>query len=247
MNDKHAGAPATAISAPPAHLLALEIRVLAELPLFLLRTLSVSGLPRGDGHAVMVLPGFGADDLTTLALRRALTRLGYAVYGWGQGRNLGMRGGLKLGMARQLRRLHDRHAGPVSLIGWSLGGVFAREMARHQAELVRQVFTLGSPINGHPDANNMQTLFRLINRGRAATTDWEAFNKRRMAPPVPCTAIHTRRDGIVAWRCCLEDQAPNTRNVEVHGSHFGLVFNHQVLTVLAQNLAAPAEKFRSQS
>ena len=242
MNDQHTRTPATDISAPPAHLLALETRVMAELPLFLLRTLSIRGLPPGDGHAVMVLPGFGADDLATLPLRRALRRLGYSVYGWGLGRNLGMRSGLKLGMARQLQRLYDRHHGAVSLVGWSLGGTFAREIARHRPDRVRQVFTLGSPINGHPHANNMQTLFRLINRGQPTTVDWDAFNKRRVPPPVPCTAIYTRTDGIVAWRCCVEDAAPNTQNIEVRGSHSGLVFNHQVLAALATHLSTPDKK-----
>lgn len=227
------------IRAPSLPLLLLELRVLAELPLFLARTLSTAGLPRGDGHAVLVVPGFGADDLTTLPLRSALRRLGYATCGWGLGRNLGMRPGIKQALANQLTRLHGRHGGPVSLIGWSLGGVFVREMARHQPELVRDVYTLGSPINGNPDANNMRTLFRLANRGRAVKTDLEAFNRRRQPPPVPCTALYSRRDGIVAWRCCLEDPAPNTRNVEVGGSHFGLVFNPRALHVVAQSLATP--------
>lgn len=225
------------ISAPPSHLLLLESRIFAELPLFLLRTLSVRGLPQGDGHSVVVLPGFGADDLITLPLRHALKRLGYTVYGWGQGRNLGMHHAVRLALSNQLLRLNDQHQGPVSLIGWSLGGVFAREMARHQPELVRHVYTLGSPINGNPDANNMQSLFRLANRGRPVKTDWDAFNKRRQPPPVPCTALYSKQDGIVAWPCCIEDAAANTENIEVGGSHFGLVFNLRVLQVLATHLA----------
>lgn len=237
----NAGMPdyAAGINAPPPHLLLLESRIFVELPLFMLRTLSVRELPRGDGHAVIVLPGFGADDLVTLPLRRALKRLGYTVHGWGQGRNLGMRSAVGLALSSQLLRLNDQHQGPVSLIGWSLGGVFAREMARHQPELVRHVYTLGSPINGNPDANNMQSLFRLANRGRSVKTDWDAFNKRRQPPPVPCTALYSKQDGIVAWRCCIEDAAANTENIEVGGSHFGLVFNRRVLKVLATHLAAP--------
>lgn len=203
---------AAGINAPPLHLLLLESRIFAELPLFLLQTLSVRGLPHGDGHAVVVLPGFSADDLTTAPLRRALKRLGYAVHGWKQGRNLGMRSGVRLALANQLLCLNARHHGPVSLIGWSLGGVFARELARHQPERVRHVYTLGSPINGNPEANNMQSLFRLANRNRPVKTDWDAFNKRRQAPPVPCTALYSRQDGIVAWRCCIEDAARTSKS-----------------------------------
>ncbi len=228
---------AAGINAPAPHLLLLESRIFAELPLFLLHTLSVHGLPHGDGHAVVVLPGFGADDLATAPLRRALKRLGYAVHGWGQGRNLGKRSSIRLALTNQLLRLNAQHHGPVSLTGWSLGGVFARELARHQPERVRHVYTLGSPINGNPEANNMQSLFRWINRNRPVKIDWDAFNKRRQSPPVPCTALYSRQDGIVAWRCCIEDAAPNTENIEVGGSHFGLVFNRQVLKVLATKLA----------
>jgi pimeloyl-ACP methyl ester carboxylesterase len=230
------------VKAPPLRLLALEGRAAAEMPLFVLRSLSLQGLPRGDGHPVIVIPGFGADDLASLPLRHALRRLGYSVYGWEQKRNLGMRPQIKLALANMLKRLSAKHKSRVTLIGWSLGGIFAREMARHQPELVRRVFTLGSPFNGAPDANNMQLLFRLANRGKAVRTDREGFERRRRAPPVPCVAIHTKSDGIVAWRCSLEEPAPNTENVEVRGSHFGLLCNYEVLRVLAERLPLPADE-----
>jgi pimeloyl-ACP methyl ester carboxylesterase len=227
------------IKAPPAHLLALEARVFAEIPLFLLRSLKTAGLPRGDGHAVMIVPGFGAGDLATLPLRRALRSLGYAAYGWEQGTNLGMRPSLKNALNQRLQKLSAEHQSPVSLIGWSLGGVFVREMARHQPHLVRRLFTLGSPINGRPDANNMLALFRLANRGKPVNLDWEGFRKRRIAPPVPCVSIYTKTDGIVAWQCAMEDAAANTECAEVRGSHFGLVVNHQVLRAIATRLPLP--------
>ena len=226
-----------AIVAPPLHLLALETLALVQLPLFLLRSRAVRDLPRGDGHTVVVIPGFGADDGTTRPLRRALSALGYEARGWEQGRNLGMRPQIKASLADYLNRLHARRGSTISLVGWSLGGVFAREMARNQPQLVRQVFTLGSPINGEPDANNMLLLFRLANRGKRVNTDRAGFERRRKAPPVPCTAIYSKTDGIVAWRCSVEDPAPNTENVEVHGSHFGLICNLEVLRVLAERLA----------
>ena len=227
------------IKAPPLRLLALEARVFAEMPWFMLRSLSIQGMPRGDGHPVMVVPGFGAGDLTTRPLRRALQRLGYAAYGWEQGTNLGMRPAVKNALTQRLQKISSEHQSPVSLIGWSLGGVFVREMARHQPQLVRRVFTLGSPINGRPDANNMLVLFRLANRGKPVNLDWEGFNKRRTPPPVPCVAIHSKTDGIVAWQCSTEDAAPNTECAEVRGSHFGLVVNHQVLRVIADRLPLP--------
>jgi len=155
------------LTAPPLRLLALELRAWAELGTAPLRLSRLrASLPPGDGHAVLVVPGFGAGDLATQPLRSLLRDLGYAAYGWNQGINLGMRADIKKALNERLVKLHARHGGPVSLIGWSLGGVFVREMARYKPELVRRVFTLGSPINERPDANNMMVMFRLMNAGK---------------------------------------------------------------------------------
>ncbi|MGH8460197.1 MAG: esterase/lipase family protein [Stenotrophobium sp.] len=224
---------------PSPLLLALESRVFAEFGGLLASLPLLRRLPRGDGHAVMVVPGFGGDDLSTLALRRVLNKLGYDSHGWGLGRNLGMRAGMKDALGTRLRALHESHEGKVSLIGWSLGGVFVREMARAQPQLVRRVFTLGSPINGHPDANNMTPIFRAVNRGKPVKLDWEGFQRRRVPPPVPCVAIYSRTDGIVEWHCSREEEADNTENVEVFSSHFGLPYNPLVLRALAARLPLP--------
>lgn len=229
-------AAAERIRAPALGLLLRETRVALEVPRFVAFS-RLARLPPGDGHAVVVLPGFGASDLHTRPLRRALQRLGYDANGWGLGRNLGMRPAVKAGLADLLDRLYERSGGPVSLIGWSLGGVFARELARHKPQKVRRVFTLGSPINGEPDANNMMPLFRLANRGKPVNPDRAGFDKRKQPPAVPCVALYSRSDGIVAWQCCLEPEAANTENVEVRGSHFGLPSNLQVLRALAERLA----------
>lgn len=227
------------VTAPAAHLLMLESRVWAELGLLPLRMRRLRlELPRGDGHAVMVVPGFGVGDAATRPLRRVLEGLGYASYGWGMGVNLGMRPQIKNALGLLLHKLHERH-GPVSLIGWSLGGVFVREMARHQPDYVRQVFTLGSPINVRPDANNMMKLFRLMNGGRPVNLDAEGFSRRIVPPPVPCTAIYSRTDGIVAWQCCREPDAENTESIEVRGSHMGLPYNTDAIRAIAERLARP--------
>jgi len=219
--------------------LVLEGRAVAEYAQFLLSRRTLDRLPRGDGHPVMVVPGFGANDVATRTLRQVLERLGYSAYGWDQGRNWGMTRPIRDALGVRLETLHREYAAKVSLIGWSLGGVFVREMARHAPQHVRRVITLASPINGHPDANNFMPLFRWANRGRPVKLDWEGFQKRRVPPPVPCTAIYSRSDGVVAWRCSREEDAPNTENVEVSGSHFGLVHNPQVIRAIAERLAMP--------
>src|SRR3546814_16403761 len=106
-------------------------------------------LPRGNGQPLIIVPGFGTTDVATAPLRRLLNGLGYASYGWGLGRNLGMRSGVRDALNAQLRAVHAA-SGPVTLVGWSLGGVFVREMARHQPQCVRRVTTIGSPINREP-------------------------------------------------------------------------------------------------
>ncbi|WP_028081791.1 alpha/beta fold hydrolase [Solimonas soli] len=231
--------PVQDLAAPPKTLLLLEGRLGLELAgLALSYNRLLRELPRGHGQAVMVVPGFGMSDRTIAPLLGLLRRLGYTARGWGCARNLGMRGDVKNRLAARLRELHAQQ-GPVTLVGWSLGGVFVREMARHQPQLVRRVITLGSPINGHPNANNMVALFRLANRGQPQKVDLEGFARRIVPPPVPCTAIYTRSDGIVTWRASLEDAAPNTENVEVRGSHFGLPFNPQVIRLIVERLARP--------
>lgn len=228
----------TAIKAPSVWLLMREGRAIAEYARlrFGAREL-LRELPRGDGHPVLVVPGFGANDRSTRPLRDILERLGYAAHGWGQGRNLGMNRVIRHHLRALLPALHKEHGSRVSLIGWSLGGVFARELARHQPENVRRVITLGSPINHRPDATNVDALYRRLNP--AYVPDLEAFRQRCQAPPVPCTAVYSRSDGIVAWQTSLENPAPNTENVEVSGSHLGMGVNPEVIRVIAGRLALP--------
>ncbi len=225
----------TTIAPPSIKLLLGESRAAWAYGRYLLRGLGHRQLPLGKGQPVLVVPGFGASDASTRPLRRALNKLGYNVYGWAQGTNLGMNSERKSLLVTQWQAINTRHGQPVALVGWGLGGVFARELARAFPDQVSQVFTLGSPINGDPEANNVSTLFNLFNPNRPPA-DRDAFNQRIAAPPVPCTAIFTREDGIVAWQCSQEEEGPMTENVEVQGTHVGLPWNPLVLAAIAERL-----------
>lgn len=225
------------IRPPSIWLLASEARFGLELGAHLLHLPFLRRLPHGDGHPVLVVPGFGTTDRSTFLLRRALTVLGYHAYGWGQGRNLGMNARVRDGLRARLPELHDKHGKKLSLIGWSLGGVFVRELARHQGRHVRRVITLGSPINHAPDATNVDALFKRMNPG--FKHDLEGFRRRCEAPGVPCHAVYSKSDGVVAWQTSMENAAPHTENVEVFSSHFGLGVNPLVLRVIAERLALP--------
>jgi pimeloyl-ACP methyl ester carboxylesterase len=194
--------------------------------------------PPGDGHPVMVLPGLGATDASTRPLRDYLEGLGYAVQGWEVGRNLGRRQIVDLVLVPRLRELHARTGRRVSLVGWSLGGILAREMAKRAPQDVRLVVTLGSPFAGGGRASNLARLYEAVS-GRRIVDDPHLRQRIREAPPVPLTSIYSRTDGVVAWRACLEDEGSTAENVEVRGSHCGLGHNPAALWVVADRLAQP--------
>jgi pimeloyl-ACP methyl ester carboxylesterase len=194
-------------------------------------------LPRGDGHPVMVFPGMGANDLTTWPLRSFLQSLGYVTQAWGQGFNFGPRRGVLQRCADDIRGLSQRTGQPVSLIGWSLGGLYAREMAKEQPALARCVITLGTPFTGHPKATNAWRVYEWMTGTRVG--DPTAIEQIAKPPPVPTTSIYSRSDGIVSWRCSLNEPGPIAENIEVHASHVGMGMNPLALYAVADRLAQP--------
>ena len=142
--------------------------------------------PKGDGHPVLVLPGLAAGDASTALMRRFLKSRGFAPSGWGQGLNLGLREGVIERAQERLRALWLEHGRSVSLVGWSLGGLYARELAKHAPELVRSVITLGSPFSGHPRETNAWRLYEFASGHKL---DWHDFHgPLRAPPPTPTTS-----------------------------------------------------------
>ena len=198
--------------------------------------------PRGDGHPVVVFPGLMAHDITTWALRRYLYDRGYTAHPWGEGFNLGPRDDMLERFAERVRDLRRERDQKVSLIGWSLGGIYAREIAKEVANDVRCVITLGSPFTGHPKATNAWRVFELASGLKAATHP--SLPQLRVAPPVPTTSIYSRSDGFVAWQCSVQKAGPLTENIEVVSSHFGLGFNPLALYAIADRLAQREDKWQ---
>ena len=231
-------------SAPPARaLLQAEWRAFAELGAFWSMLPLLRLLPRGDGHPVLVLPGLAAGDASTAPLRAFLRDRGWRAHGWRLGTNWGPRPGVEQAMHARLADLHARCGAKVSVIGWSLGGIYARELARRSPERVRAVITLGSPFAGDPRASHARHLYEFVSGRRAdAGHPWRA--RMPEPPPVPATAIYSRSDGVVAWQGCREREAPHTENIEVEGSHGGLGHNPVVLHAIADRLAQPEGGWR---
>jgi pimeloyl-ACP methyl ester carboxylesterase len=194
-------------------------------------------LPRGDGGPVLVLPGFATGDESTQVLRGLLRWLGHDARGWGLGRNRGDVGKYVPRVVDRLRTTAAQHRRKLALVGWSLGGVIAREAARAVPDLVRHVVTMGSPVIGGPKYT--ATAPKYARRG----VDLDALERRIAATnaaaiPVPITAIYSRSDSIVAWRACIDDNAANhVEHVEVRTSHLGLGFSPEVLRIVARALA----------
>lgn len=194
-------------------------------------------MPRGDAHPVLVLPGLVQSDWSTRPMRRFLAARGYRASGWGQGRNTGRSRIVDDALVARLRAMHERDGRKVSLIGWSMGGLFARDLARRMPEAVRQVITLGSPFAGPPKASNAWRLYEMLSGERAGDP---ALTQRFRAPlEVPASSIYSRRDGIVAWQCCIDDEAarPQVENIEVVSTHCGMGHHPAVLYAVADRLA----------
>jgi len=212
----------------------LEGRALLELAALIPAYPFLRRAPRGDGHPVLVFPGFMASDFSTRTLRRFLRDLGYGAHGWGLGRNLGPSPTIVAGLGERLAALHQRYARRVSLIGWSLGGVYARELSRHLPDAVRQVITLASPFRDL-DATNVP---RFLRDRRPTHPDEQVLRAALREPvPVPATAIYSRSDGIASWRSCMEEPGPRSENIEVESSHLGIGHHPVVLLTIADRLA----------
>jgi alpha/beta hydrolase family protein len=170
-----------------------------------------------DGAPLLVIPGFLASDRSTLGLQRALAEAGYRVTGWGLGVNRGARPEILERIAEQVER-HGRGR-PLTLVGWSLGGVFAREVAKRRQDLVARVVTLGSPFSGNPRANNAWRLYELVARHPVDAPPIDVRPGEK--PPVPTLALWSRSDGVVAPACARGGPGESDRQIEVDCSHMG--------------------------
>ncbi|MGY1699784.1 esterase/lipase family protein [Geodermatophilus sp. SYSU D00766] len=195
------------------------------------------GAPRGERHGVLVLPGLLASDASTVTLRRWLRGLGYPVVGWELGRNRGPTKEITDELPRLVQRLAEQHDGPVSIVGQSLGGIYARRLALRVPRLVRQVVSLGSPFGtaGRPADDTPGA--RAYARYRHLHAVPRARGGLASGLPVPSTAVYSRWDGVVDWRACRQQPGPRAENVGVHASHLGMGHDPAVLWLVADRLA----------
>lgn len=195
-----------------------------------------SGAPRGDGHAVLVLPALGQTDSYTSGVRNVLSELGYQAFGWDLGPNIGPTPRLRQGALDRLTALSDAH-GPVSLVGYSMGGLFARWLAQQRPDRVRRFISVCSPI--HEAGKNFWMPIEPV-IGLLAGEDLTAL-KQEIAGPVPVegTVLFSSADGLVNWTSCHDDAVPPEENIDIGGPHVLIARNPNMMRIVADRLARP--------
>ena len=243
---KHAGKP---------HILhsATEWRALFEIASLTYLWPALLAAPRGDGHPVLLLPGFMGDEGSLVALKTFLASRGYAVETWGLGRNVGFQSRHATALEQKIRYLCHQTGRKVSLVGWSLGGVFALYGAHRASECVRSVITLGSPVSVDAEGSKspafVKAMYRVIAHpmGPNAHVMQPRVKKMRemQPPPVPMSCLYSISDGVVpAPEATIVGDDALHENIRVQGSHTGLGFNAMVMLVVADRLAQPEAGWR---
>jgi pimeloyl-ACP methyl ester carboxylesterase len=230
----------TATPPPPLYKLLLEARAPWEFASLYLSRRWLDRIPKGDGHPVLVFPGMMATDISTYPMRQQIRRFGYSAYAWQSGRNVGPQLGTIRRLIDRVERLYSRHKEPVSLVGWSLGGLYAREIAKVVPEHVRCVITLGSPVNGDARGTNVWRIFKHLN---GELPDEKIRKRIHTPPPVPTVSIYSRSDGVVGWQSALNPNHAHCENIEVFASHLGIGFNPLAMAALADRLAQRPERW----
>ncbi len=223
----------TEFSAPTGASLASEIFGLLQFPRLAVQSPKLIRLPRGD-ETVVVFPGYSTNDLAMLPLRSALKALGHQPFGWGFGTNRAEVEKMLDPVIEMVERRVEQTGRPATTIGWSNGGIFAREVARDRPDLVTQIITIGTPVFGGPKYTRGAALYPQDEVDRIA----KVVDDRNAIPiEQPITSIYSEADNIVDWRACIDTFSPNVENIEVSSTHAGMIIDPDVWTIIAKRLA----------
>jgi pimeloyl-ACP methyl ester carboxylesterase len=229
---------------PSLFLMLAEARAVFEFNTSLMLSPLLLRAPRGDGHPVLTLPGFLASDLSMAPMRRYLKELGYDTYAWNMGRNFGGVASKRAALRELLTNIHQTTGRKVSIVGWSLGGVYARDLALQLPDMVRSIITLGSPFANDIRATNATKLYEALS-GEGIDDIPGVREAIAGDMPVPATSIYSRTDGIVNWHTSLLRPSATAENIEVHlASHIGIGVNPAALWAVADRLAQPEGEFK---
>lgn len=221
------------LAAPTGPKISRELLGLVQVPRLAMRSPKLIDLPRGD-QTVVAFPGFGTNDLFTFPLRSALSALGHTTFGWGFGVNKSQVEEMLDSATAMVERHVDATGQPAALIGWSNGGVFAREVARDRPDLVTRVLTYGTPVVGGPKYTRGVALFsdKEVDRIDAVVAERNLIPIER-----PITAFYSRADVIVDWRACIDAFSPDVENIEVRSTHAAMGIDPDIWERIALRLA----------
>ena len=205
--------------------------------------------PKGDKHPVLVLPPFTGNDMITAPLRNALAEVGYKTYGWEAGSNLGLNDKKSQHLHDLLKKIYEENGRQkVSLIGLSLGGIIARELAREHPEMVREAISVNTPFGVGMSEESVPPLLvatiQLLSDAKFSLNSEGMTGRLVTPPPVPTTSIFSKTDGIAGWRACLNPKSPKAENVEVSGCHVGGFWNLEAVSVILDRLAQPEGEWK---
>lgn len=229
------------------HYLAEPYRAVAEHLAFVgaIPALGMAHAGEGQGRHVLVIPGLMSDDLSTRLMRKTIDLAGYRSHGWRLGRNIGPTRAAIEGIVRRLEDLANRQGGPIPVVGWSLGGLFARDLAMLRPHLVDRVITMGSPVNTiHKRQSSGAEVHDLFEAKHLPSYSLDQWRTHHENPVQPITSIFSKSDGIVQWKTACVDDGPRAENVEVFGSHFGLGANATVVHVVLNRLAVSVDDWQ---
>ena len=232
------------LAAPEMWIQLLEQGVLYEFGALLAASPMLRSIGRGDNHPVLIMPGFLGGDASTLPLRFHIRGWGYWAHGVHGGRNMGPTPRMLARLDERLVKLHSRHGQKVSLVGWSAGGQYARYLARRHPDLVRQVITLATPLQLHPQDRSSMSFIADRLEHRFDPEFRRLADHEQGTLPVPSTSIYSRTDGVVRWESCLDVVDEQHCNVEVLGTHSGMGINPAALAVVADRLSQPEGDWR---
>jgi pimeloyl-ACP methyl ester carboxylesterase len=231
------------LRAPGLGLLLAEARGIMEFNASLMLSPLLMRAPRGDGHPVLALPGFLASDLSMVPMRRYLSELGYEAHAWRMGRNTGGINRMRAALLDRLGEIHAASGRKVSIVGWSLGGVYARDLALRAPEMVRYVIALASPFANDVRATNATWLYEALS-GEVVGDDPQFLKEIAGDLPVPNTSIYSKADGVVNWHTCRVHPSDTAENIEVRfASHVGIGVNPAALWAVADRLAQAEGQF----
>ncbi len=234
-----------AANAPSPLQVLMESRVVLELGQFFQSITHLSSLPKGDGHSVIVIPGFLTNDRYTAPLRWLLKNQGYDVHPWELGTNRAFKLRHIQNLQKKIQKLKIESGKQVSLVGWSLGGIYARYVSHSMPDHVRQVITLGTPFSRNIESNMVTRIFELLNGQKVRDQHPDIIRKIANPLPVPSTSIYSKMDGVIPWQCSVcPSPGPKHEHVEIEGSHCGLTHNPAALYTIAERLATPSHKWQ---